>query len=181
MQQVVSAPEGAFAGRASRILGKVAVDVNVVSVEARGTDGVWSRIATVPVGGGGNFEISWTPPKAGRYDFRFTPAGAARVAADEPDGSLSVYRLQKATWYGPGFYGRKTACGKKLTRRTLGVAHRTLPCGAKVEIYTAGRRVTVPVIDRGPFTRGVSWDLTYATAKSLGQLFTGDVGALRVG
>lgn len=180
-KQVVSAPQGAFAGRSSLIVGNSQHGAASVLVEARGADGLWSQVATVVADGSGSFETLWTPPTAGRYDFRFTPAGAARTAGDTPDGSLSVYRLQKATYYGPGLYGRRTACGKKLTRRTHGVAHRTLPCGSRVEVFYAGKKRTVPVIDRGPFVRGVSWDLTYATAKSLGALSTVRIGALPLG
>jgi peptidoglycan hydrolase-like protein with peptidoglycan-binding domain len=81
---------------------------------------------------------------------------------------VALMRALKATWYGPGFYGRRTACGLRLGRGTVGVAHRTLPCGTRVTFYNNGRFVTVAVIDRGPFRRGVSWDLTAAAAKQLG-------------
>lgn len=179
--QAISAPGGAFAGRAAKIVGRVAADAHTVTIEVRGPDGLWTVLGTAAVNGDGSFEVSWTPPAAGRYDFRFTPVGSARVAGDEPDGSLSVYRLQRATWYGPGFYGRRTACGGRLTRSTLGVAHRSLPCGTRVELFSGGRRITVPVIDRGPFVRGVSWDLTYATARRLRALSTVKLGALPLG
>jgi peptidoglycan hydrolase-like protein with peptidoglycan-binding domain len=85
---------------------------------------------------------------------------------------LALMRLRRATWYGPGLYGNRTACGARLRRSTLGVAHRTLPCGTPVTFYHRGRFVTVPVIDRGPFARGVEWDLTAATAKALGMAST---------
>jgi murein DD-endopeptidase MepM/ murein hydrolase activator NlpD len=74
----------------------------------------------------------------------------------------------KATWYGPGFWGRRTACGQTLTRDTHGVAHRTLPCGTRVLLSKNGRSVKTRVIDRGPFVRGITWDLTKATAEKLG-------------
>lgn len=180
VHQVVSAPDGAFAGRSSRILGTVAAGVASVTVDVRGADGLWAQIGSAPVSGDGSFEISWTPVQAGRYDVRFTPTGAARIAGDQPDGTLFVYRLQKATWYGPGFYGKRTACGVKLTRRTLGVAHRSLPCGTMVQLFAGGKTVTAPVIDRGPYVRGVGWDLTYATAKALNSLTTTNLGALPV-
>jgi rare lipoprotein A (peptidoglycan hydrolase) len=86
---------------------------------------------------------------------------------------LALMRVLKATWYGPGFYGKRTACGKRLGRATLGVAHRTLPCGTRVTFYHGGRFVTVAVIDRGPFARGVEWDLTEAAAKRIGLRSTG--------
>jgi rare lipoprotein A (peptidoglycan hydrolase) len=73
-----------------------------------------------------------------------------------------------ATWYGPGFWGNRTACGHTLTRETTGVAHKTLPCGTKVLLSKNGRSVKTTVIDRGPFVKGVTWDLTKATAEKLG-------------
>jgi rare lipoprotein A (peptidoglycan hydrolase) len=76
--------------------------------------------------------------------------------------------LRKTTWYGPGFYGRRTACGQRLRRATLGVAHKRLPCGTDVTFYHRGRFLTVPVIDRGPYARGVAFDLTAASAQALG-------------
>jgi rare lipoprotein A (peptidoglycan hydrolase) len=81
---------------------------------------------------------------------------------------VALMRALKATWYGPGFYGKRTACGHRLGRATLGVAHRTLPCGTRVTFYHDGHFVTVAVIDRGPFRPGVEWDLTAAAARQLG-------------
>ena len=86
---------------------------------------------------------------------------------------VALMRNRMATWYGPGLYGNRTACGKRLRPRTLGVAHKSLPCGTRVTFYRAGRFVTVPVIDRGPFRRGVAWDLTAAAARKLGMASTG--------
>jgi hypothetical protein len=72
-----------------------------------------------------------------------------------------------ASWYGPGFFGERTACGTKLGRKTIGVAHRHLPCGTRVTLKYRGRYVRARVIDRGPYTRGVRWDLTQKTARKL--------------
>ena len=74
---------------------------------------------------------------------------------------------QLATWYGPGLYGNKTACGEKLTREIVGVAHKTLPCGSKVVLRYRGSYLRTTVIDRGPFANGAQWDLTAAAAKKL--------------
>lgn len=73
-----------------------------------------------------------------------------------------------STWYGPGFFGNKTACGQTLRPNTIGVAHKTLPCGSKVLIGYGGKFVTVPVIDRGPFGAGRTWDVTSAVAGAIG-------------
>lgn len=77
---------------------------------------------------------------------------------------------QTASWYGPGFYGNRTACGQVLRRETKGVAHRTLPCGTKLVIAYGGRFVRTRVIDRGPFVKRNyerDWDLTAALASKL--------------
>ncbi len=100
------------------------------------------------------------------------------VGAESRPALLGLMQVRTATWYGPGFYGRRTACGRKLKRNTLGVAHKTLRCGTKVTFYRRGRFVTVPVIDRGPYVRGVSWDLTEATARKLATLTTARVRSL---
>jgi rare lipoprotein A len=89
--------------------------------------------------------------------------------------STESYSAAKATWYGPGFYGERTACGKVLRRSTVGVAHRKLPCGTEVTFSYKGRAVVAPVIDRGPFRRGYMWDLTEAAAQQLGLSWSGRV------
>jgi Lytic transglycolase len=54
-------------------------------------------------------------------------------------------------WYGPGFYGHRTACGQLMDKWLIGVASRTLPCGSLVTLSYRGRTRTVPVVDRGPW------------------------------
>ncbi len=65
-------------------------------------------------------------------------------------------------------YGLGLACGGVLGRAQLGVAHKTAPCGTLITFSYAGRSLTVPVIDRGPYIAGREWDLTGATAEALG-------------
>jgi rare lipoprotein A len=78
-----------------------------------------------------------------------------------------------ATWFGPGFYGQRTACGQTLTPAVVGVANRTLPCGTLVRFGYKGRAATVPVIDRGPYAHnGAQWDLTTGAATALGMADT---------
>jgi rare lipoprotein A len=107
-------------------------------------------------------------------------SGQAVVAAATPELAITVHRAAVATWYGPGFYGRRTACGRRMSRTLLGVAHKTLPCGTEVAILYRGRRITVPVVDRGPYRRGTEWDLTAATARALRFAHTDRVGTVRV-
>src|SRR5918996_1576143 len=91
--------------------------------------------------------------------------GASSPVATPADAESFV--AARATWYGPGFYGQRTACGRVLRRSTVGVAHRRLPCGTEVTFSYKGRTAVAPVIDRGPYTRGYMWDLTAATAQQL--------------
>jgi len=91
---------------------------------------------------------------------------------------LPVFKLSSASFYGPGLWGKRTACGQLLRRSTLGVANRTLPCGTMVAVYFAGRELSVPVIDRGPYANHANWDLTYAAAKALHMTETSQVGTL---
>jgi rare lipoprotein A len=112
-----------------------------------------------------------------------TGSGSGGVAAtpdqydQQQSAQAATFAAARATWYGPGLFGHRTACGTLLTRRTLGVAHRRLPCGTEVALQYHGRTVVVPVIDRGPYSRGVDFDLTYATARKLGMERTSNVRA----
>jgi rare lipoprotein A (peptidoglycan hydrolase) len=94
------------------------------------------------------------------------PATSAASTADRMVAARMPVAV--ATWYGPGFYGRRTACGVRLRRSTIGVAHRRLPCGTRVVFYYRGIFKSVPVIDRGPYAGNASWDLTAAAARGLG-------------
>jgi rare lipoprotein A len=85
------------------------------------------------------------------------------------------------SWYGPGFYGNRTACGQTYSRTILGVAHRTLPCGTRITFRYKGATITVPVIDRGPYVSGRNWDLSRATCSALGHCFTGPIDWKRAG
>ena len=82
-------------------------------------------------------------------------------------GRLNVYREALASWYGPGLYGNRTGCGGRLGYSQLGVAHKTLPCGARVTLRHRGRSLRVRVIDRGPYVGAREYDLTAATARRL--------------
>jgi rare lipoprotein A (peptidoglycan hydrolase) len=89
------------------------------------------------------------------------PASAAPTSA-------TVHPSGVATWFGPGFYGHKTACGQTLTPGVVGVANRTLPCGTLVKVTYSAHTITVPVLDRGPYSHIADWDLTAGAAQALG-------------
>jgi rare lipoprotein A (peptidoglycan hydrolase) len=85
------------------------------------------------------------------------------------------WNVSVASFYGPGLYGGRTACGQTLTETLQGTAHRTLPCGTLVTFRNGGEPITVPVVDRGPYVAGREWDLTGATCLALGHCFTGPI------
>src|SRR5689334_805158 len=180
----LSAKRTAFVHKAIRVAG---VDRNAagqtVTLETRQAKQPWVAVASVAVGQDGSFTTTWTPSNYGQFQLRGVLAGASQ-ASGSPSSSaprtIVVYKPAVATWYGPGFYGHRTACGQKLTRTLLGVAHKTLPCGTKVAVLYHGRRITVPVVDRGPFRAGTAYDLTSATAQALGFTHTARLGAVRM-
>lgn len=145
-------------------------------------DGRWTTVATTRADDSGRYVARWRAEHIGFFTMRAVPSegGSVRASNVEEAVRVTVYRAAEATWFGRGLYGRSTACGQKLTRTLMGVAHRTLPCGTKVAFLFRGRTVTVPVVDRGPFGAGLSWDLTYAAAEALGFTETGrgTVGAV---
>ena len=110
---------------------------------------------------------------------------AGGAAAPAPAGAApathSLHPSGIATWFGPGFYGKKTACGQTLTPGVVGVANRTLPCGTLVRVSYGGHTLTVPVLDRGPYSHIADWDLTSGAATALGISETVRIGTRIVG
>jgi rare lipoprotein A (peptidoglycan hydrolase) len=94
----------------------------------------------------------------------------------------TIHKVALATWFGPGFYGQKTACGQTLTPAVVGVANRTLPCGTLVKFSYHGHAAVIPVIDRGPYAHnGAQWDLTSGAASALGMTDTARLSMRIVG
>jgi hypothetical protein len=149
-----------------------------VSLEIESKPDVWDAVATSTVGPGGAFSIDWHAKIVGVFSMRVVSGALASSSASvsTPETSLSIFRPVVATWYGPGLYGHRTACGEMLTRHILGVAHRSLPCGTPVTLYYGSQSITVPVIDRGPYANGATFDLTSATAQALGITETVKLG-----
>src|SRR4029077_12424874 len=100
----------------------------------------------------------------------------------EPDGpKTSLKRRAKhalngtASWYGPGFHGKKTASGEIYDQTKLTAAHKTLPLGSKARVTNLdnGSAVEVEINDRGPFVDGRIIDLSRAAAGALGLIKSG--------
>jgi hypothetical protein len=107
-------------------------------------------------------------------------AAADRLAVALPANKAIVKVIwhydSNISWYGPGLYGNGGACGMipgGLQKDTVGVAHRTLPCGTRVTFRYKGNTVTTTVIDRGPYVDGRTWDMTRGLCTLLDHCFTG--------
>ena len=120
----------------------------------------------------GSYKARWRAPSSGVYR-----VGAKVVGSTVRSHRIlvNVYRPAEASYYGPGLYGGGLACGGTLTPSKLGVANKTLPCGARVTLRYHRHTVTVPVIDRGPYAGNREYDLTAATKAKLGFPSTGTV------
>lgn len=128
----------------------------------------------------GTFAVRWVPGRTGSYAVRAYGVHDRRIASSRSASrKLTTYRLAGASYYGPGIFGNGVACGGTLLPGTMGVAHKTLPCGTKVKLRYHGRTVTVPVIDRGPYVAGRDYDLTWAVKLKLGFPGVGTVMASR--
>ena len=102
------------------------------------------------------------------------------VAPTPSWGVTSVFSGQ-ASWYGPGFHGRRTASGEAFNQNALTAAHRTLPFGTMVRVTNVhnNRQVIVRINDRGPFSHGRVLDLSAGAARQIG-LDRAGVGPVRV-
>ncbi len=81
----------------------------------------------------------------------------------------------KASWYGPGFHGKKTASGQRFNQNAMTAAHKTLPLGSVVRVTNraTGKSIKVTINDRGPFVKGRIIDLSAAAAAALGTKGSG--------
>ena len=81
----------------------------------------------------------------------------------------------QASWYGPGFFGNRTANGEVFRPGTLTAAHRTLPFGTKVRVTNLwnGRTAVVRINDRGPVHGNRVIDIAHGAAQFLGLTASG--------
>jgi peptidoglycan lytic transglycosylase len=157
-------------GNSTAVSGRVAPGVTGITVSLQVKRGRhWKPIDRDRTDAGGGYELRERLRRTGSTKARVRVAGGPGVAPEKRViGRLNVYRAAYASWYGPGLYGNPLACGGTLGAGTLGVAHKTLPCGTRVTLKRGKRTVRVPVVDRGPFVGGREYDLTAATAQRLG-------------
>ncbi|MFU8856955.1 MAG: septal ring lytic transglycosylase RlpA family protein [Deferrisomatales bacterium] len=110
------------------------------------------------------------PPPPGGYRVK----GQTYVPLARADGFTET---GLASWYGPGFHGRRTSSGETYDMHARTAAHKLLPLGTTVRVTRLddGRQVTARINDRGPFVKGRVIDLSYALARELGMLREGVV------
>lgn len=91
------------------------------------------------------------------------------------DDQKLEFQSGSASWYGPGFHGRKTASGERFNMYGMTAAHRYLPLGTKVRVTNmdTGKSIVVKVNDRGPYHGNRILDLSKAAARSLGMIKSG--------
>ena len=112
-------------------------------------------------------------------------AACNTTASNDPTATGSISQanietgraLQKgmASWYGPGFHGRRTANGERFNSNEMTAAHRSLPFGTRLRVVNEsnGRSVVVRVNDRGPFAHRRIIDLARGPAQTLGLTASG--------
>ena len=143
----------------------------IVVIQSR-RNGKWRKVTQTRTSSKGTFRAGWRARSTGRLAVRARIGGTGTATKAQ---RVTVYRPAHASWYGPGLYGNGLACGGRLGYGTIGVAHKSLPCGTKVTLRYRSRAVTVRVIDRGPYVGNRVFDLTAATKRRLGFGSTGTV------
>ena len=127
--------------------------------------------ASAPQGGLTILETDFEAPQDQPL-FQFLPSGSLDHGLKMASGAVIT---GQASWYGPGFYGNRTASGEVFRPGTLTAAHRTLPFGTRVRVTNLwnGRTTVVRINDRGPFHNGRVIDLAHGAAHELGLTASG--------
>lgn len=117
-------------------------------------------------------EADALPPSEDRFLQQMPPAP---IAQGQMLASAAGVSSGQASWYGPGFYGNRTASGEVFRPGTLTAAHRSLPFGTRVRVTNLwnGRSTVVRINDRGPFHGGRIIDLAHGAAQELGVTASG--------
>ncbi len=126
------------------------------------------------------------------YRPRPLPAALAAVlAAGLLAGCATTTRLESpnrgttqkglASWYGAKFHGRPTASGEIYDMNRISAAHKQLPLGTVVQVKNRdnGKKLRVPINDRGPFIKGRIIDLSVGAARRL-EMFGQGLANVRI-
>lgn len=106
---------------------------------------------------------------------RPAPVPVAPLPPPAPGPRVVRTSTGQASWYGPGFFGNRTANGEVYRPGTMTAAHRTLPFGTRVRVTNLnnGRVAVVRINDRGPFHGSRVIDLGHGAASELGVVSSG--------
>lgn len=111
--------------------------------------------------------------------FLFNPINSknSSLNAKTKNDGIGFTQSGIASWYGPGFQGRKTASGERFNTHDMTAAHKTLPFGSIVKVTNQenGKSVVVKINDRGPYIRGRIIDLSHAAKEEIGMGGLADV------
>ena len=172
----------ALQGRSVTVSGKVKRPVPPGRTRARfqiRTSKKWKTVRSARVGRkSGRFRLPVKVSAAAKYRYRVVLSSSnqsrAQISAMSPvlTGHITVYKPIVATWFGPGFYGNRMACGPVLTKHNIAVAHPSLPCGSRVELFANGRVLKTTVQD----VCACNIDLTAGAAKALRMNSTTSIG-----
>lgn len=104
-----------------------------------------------------------------------SPVRLASTVAMAASQQVSRVIEGTASWYGPGFFGNRTASGEVYRPGTLTAAHRSLPFGTMVRVTNLnnGRSAVVRINDRGPFVGSRVIDLGHGAAQQVGLVSSG--------
>ena len=115
--------------------------------------------------------IRWVP-----LMFLIAPAMEAPLVAhlSEPAKPIKTW-VGNASWYGPGFNGKKTANGEHFDSEGLTAAHPNLPFGSIIRVVNTrnGKFELVRINDRGPYQEGREIDVSYRVARKIGLIHSG--------
>ena len=132
-------------------------------------------IGTLPAQAAAQAKSSKAQPAAGRSSESKSSKTRSKSAAKQGPKTGRVLQSGMASWYGPGFHGRKTANGERFDMYELTAAHKTLPLGSRVMVRNPanGKEVVVRINDRGPFVPGRIIDLDKVAFEKIASLGAG--------
>lgn len=101
--------------------------------------------------------------------------GQSQASQPAVTGEVLYSLTGTASWYGPGFNGRRSASGEIFNQNALTAAHRTLPFGTLVRVTNlrTNQQVVVRINDRGPYSHGRIIDLSAGAARAVGLMSMG--------
>lgn len=92
-----------------------------------------------------------------------------------PAPKIGVTATGTASWYGPGYHGKRTACGDRFDQDALTAAHGSWPCGTRVRVtlLSTGKSAVVVINDLFPNHKGRLIDVSRGAARAIGLIGPG--------